>query len=185
MLAQAQGVDVLIHEIVMPPNQWASHVTGVPVGNLSQEMVDNATAIVNSSHTTQGAFGYLLSQLMAGGNLPRLTAATHFQAQDDTVALAQTSIDAYGIPRDKYTFAADFMMLNVTADKSKSVLQRRLDVSKFAFAGQGQVSHKDLNQAKYHDAQGGNPYAQIDDDTWIPYTGYPGNDKTTYNKDGY
>ena len=125
MLDQAKGVDVLVHEIVMPPEQWASHISGIPVANLTQNAINTAMTVVNSSHTTQGAFGYLLGQLKAAGGLPRLTAATHFQAQDDTVALAQTSLDAYGIARDKYTFAADFMMLNVTSDKAQPVRQRR------------------------------------------------------------
>jgi hypothetical protein len=78
------------------------------------------------------------------------------------------------------------LMLNVTADKTKPVIKHRLDVSKFAFAGQGQANPQDLNEAKYHDATGASdPYYQIDDETWIPYTGYPGNDKVTYNQTGY
>lgn len=187
MVDQAKNVDVLVHEIVMPPDQWASHVSGIPVDNLDPKYVDNATEIVNSSHTTQGAFGYILSQLMQQNALPRLTAATHFQAQDDTIQLAKQSIAAYGIPDDKYTFASDFMVLNVKSDKNQPVVQRRADVSKFAFAGQGQATHGDLNLPKYRNPDGsGNPYAQIDDTNWIPWTGYYGpDDPITYNENGY
>jgi len=85
------------------------------------------TDVQNSSHTTQGAFGYLLSQI---DPRPRLTVATHFQATDDTIELARQSLDAYCIPRDVYTFALDFMVFNVTKDVIK---QRRLDVSRHEY----------------------------------------------------
>lgn len=188
MLQQALGVDVLAHEIVMPPDQWVAHIYGVPAEALPPDLIQNGTRVVNSSHTTQGAFGFMLKSLMDAGGLPRLTAATHFQAQDETIALARQSLDAYGIPHDRYTFAADFMVLNVKSDKGIPVVKRRMDVSKFAFAGQGQAGPygDNLNMAKYHDADGeGDPDAQIDNSTWIPWTGYPGNPYTTYDENGY
>lgn len=179
MLEQAQGVDVLIHEMVMPPDQWASHSLGVPVNQLTDRQIAYTKAIQNSSHTTQGAFGYMLSQM---NPRPRLTVATHFQAQDDTIASAQKSLDAYKIPRDAYTFAADLMMLNVTKDK---ITPSRADISAFAF-GAPPYTYPDPNVPKYHDANGNSdPNAQIDNADWIPYTGYPGLNKVTYNEDGY
>ncbi|MBK8047162.1 MAG: hypothetical protein IPK16_08600 [Anaerolineales bacterium] len=186
MLDLAKGIDVLVHEVVMPPDQWAAHNLGIPVDQVPPPLIDTARTIINSSHTTQGALGYLLSQWMGEDALPRLTCATHFQAQDDTVALARQSLDAYNIPRSAYTFPADFMMVNVTSDQKTAPVVRRLDVSKYAFAGQGTGVYSSLNRAKYHDTAGnGDPYQQIDDETWIPYTGYLGNDKVTYNEDGY
>jgi ribonuclease Z len=128
MVQQAAGVDLLIHEMVMPPDAWTAKFLHV-----STEEVQGApslpyfTDVENSSHTTQGAFGYLLSQI---DPRPRLTVATHFQATDDTIESARTSLDAYCIPRDCYTFALDFMVFNVTKEK---ICQRRLDVSRHAF----------------------------------------------------
>ena len=191
MLEQAKNVDVLAHEIVMPPDQWTSHMAGLPVSALPPANIEEMKTVINSSHTTQGAFGYLLSQLMAANALPRLTAATHFQAQDDTIALAEQSIAAYGIPRDRYTFPADFMVLNVTSDKSKPVRQRRADVSRYAFNGLGSlyIDSTKLNIPKYHDPTNpseSDPYAQIDNTYWIPWTGYYGpNNPITYNENGY
>ena len=188
MLDQAKNIDVLVHELVMPPDQWAAHILGVPVSLVPPDVVDDTTTVVNSSHTTDGALGYMLSQWMAAGTLPRLTAATHFQAQDDTVDLAMQNIAAYGIPRERYTFAADFMVLNVTSDKSAPIRQRRANVSHYAFAGQGaeMIPVADCNVPKYHDADGASdPYAQIDDTTWIPWSNYNNNGQTTYKETGY
>jgi hypothetical protein len=196
---QAKGVDVWAHEIVMPPDQWAASVAGVPLAVVQQQpdWVDSATKIVNSSHTTQAAFGYMLSQIgIDKKDLPRLTVATHFQAQNETIygrpatplepdwIGAKTTIDHYVNPDEaKYIFAADFLVLNVTKD---AITQRRADVSRYAFAGGGQTAHQDLNVAKYHDSDNvGDPNAQIDDSDWIPYTGYYGpNDPVTYPEDG-
>ena len=188
MLDQAKNVDVLVHEVVMPPDEWAAHLEGVPVSSVPPGVVDDTTTVVNSSHTSEGALGYMLSRWMADGTLPRLTAATHFQAQDDTVELAVQNIAAYGIPRERYTFPADFMVLNVTTDKSAPVRQRRANVSHYAFAGQGAdlVPAADCNEPKYHDADGGSdPYAQIDSTTWIPWSNYKNNGQTTYKETGY
>jgi ribonuclease Z len=184
ILAQSQGVDVLIHEMVMPPDQWAAHSMGVSVCDLSPTEVEYMQTIQNSSHTSQAAFGYLMSRLQP---LPRLTVATHFQAQDDTIASAIKSLDAFHIPRDKYTFAADFMMLNLTTDKSQPVRQRRVDVSRFSFGAMAQspLSSSDLNAPKYQQNGRSNPDAQIDNTEWIPYTGHPDNPLITYDKDGY
>jgi ribonuclease Z len=128
MVKQAAGIDVLVHEIVMPPDAWTAKFLHV-----DKEVVANSpslpyfTAVQNSSHTTQGAFGYLLSQI---DPRPRLTVATHFQATDDTIASARESLDAYCIPRDCYTFALDFMVFNVTKE---NICQRRLDVSRHEY----------------------------------------------------
>ncbi len=177
MMTQANGIDVLIHEMVMPPDQWAYHSLG---RTPTQQEINYMETIQNSSHTTQGAFGYLLSQI---NPRPRLTVATHFQAQDDTIQSAQASLDAYNIPRDAYTFASDLMMLNLTKE---TITQSRADVSRFAFAAQPMMQINDPNVPKYHDAdRESDPNAQIDNSDWIPYTGYPGFNGTTYNKNGY
>lgn len=133
----------------------------------------HCTVSQNSSHTTQGAFGYILSRI---DPRPRLTIATHFQAQDDTIASARESLDRYRIPRDAYTFASDFMVFNVTRD---AIRQRRAEVSRFAFAAPFRIHPEPYNMPKHHKADGtGNPNAQIDNTDWIPY----GPD--TYKEDG-
>ncbi len=48
--------------------------------------------VQNSSHTPQGAFGYLLSQI---DPRPQLTVATHFPVADDMVECAKNSIEAH------------------------------------------------------------------------------------------
>lgn len=174
MVEQASGVDVLVHEIVMPPDAWARKLQGKEPGEYFLQYITN---VQNSSHTTQGAFGYLLTQL---NPRPRLTVATHFQAQDDTIASAQASLDAYGIPHNDYTFAADFMVLNVTED---TIRQRRMEVSRFAFAAPSEVAPQPYDLPKYHNEHNqGDPYLQIEDLNEM-YGITPGCD--TYTADGY
>jgi ribonuclease Z len=63
MIDQAlPGIDVLIHEIVMPANNWVAKLGGDP--NNSAE-VQQAQTIQDSSHTPQKAFGYILNQIKA------------------------------------------------------------------------------------------------------------------------
>jgi ribonuclease Z len=171
MVEQASGIDVLVHEIVMPPYEWAKRLQGTEPGDWFLQYL---TDVQNSSHTTQGAFGYLLTQI---DPRPRLTVATHFQAQDDTIESAQASLDAYGIPREAYTFASDFMVLNVTGE---TIRQRRLEVSRFAFAAPCATAPQPYDIPKYHDENNqGDPKAQIDTTDAIP----PGCD--TYDENGY
>ena len=175
MLDQAKGVDILVHEMVMPPDAWARKFMGLsPTDPIPPDFLAYMTDVQNSSHTTQGALGYLLSQI---NPRPRLTIATHFQAQDDTIASAQTSLDAYHIPRDAYTFASDFMVFNVTQD---TITQRRAVVSKFAFAAPCASYPEPHDVPKYHKLdETGDPNAQIDNTDWVPYG------PKTYNENGY
>ena len=183
MVDQAAGIDVLVHEMVMPPDRWTMKFahTDDPSG-LDPAALAYFANVQNSSHTTQGAFGYLLSQI---DPLPRLTVATHFQATDDTIELARESIDGHGVSRDAYTFALDFTVLNVTAD---SITQRRLDVARHAFPWGGEPTPTPLTVPKYHketvNAEGetvlvGDPEAQLLLEDAI----LPGAD--TYRADGY
>ncbi|MFH1139456.1 MAG: MBL fold metallo-hydrolase [Pseudomonadota bacterium] len=175
MVDQAKGVDVLIHEMVVPPEVWARKIARlhrlVPIPD---RIINYVTDVQNSSHTTQGAFGYLLSRI---NPRPRLTIATHFQAQDDTIESASESLDRYKIPREAYTFATDLMVFNVTKEAIK---QRRAAVSRFAFAAPFKMYAEPHNPPKYRKDDGkGDPNAQIDNAAWIPF----GPD--AYNEDGY
>ena len=183
MVEQASGIDLLVHEIVMPPDAWTAKFLHV-----DKEVVANSpslpyfTDVQNSSHTTQGAFGYLLSQL---NPRPRLTVATHFQATDDTIESARESLDAYCIPRDCYTFALDLMVFNVT---KKKIRQRRLDVSRheypYGFAAAGSPEDPKYYELECNESaeicrKVGDPEAQLLLDEQIEYG------PTTYDRYGY
>ena len=145
MIEQASGIDVLVHEIVMPPDKWTMKFKHKDTLDMSQAALDYARAVQNSSHTTQGAFGYLLTEI---DPRPRLTVATHFQATDDTIDCAVASLDAYGIPHDAYTFASDFMRVNV---KKTGIRVHRLDVSAHEFPYQGRpIDPEKLAVPKYN-----------------------------------
>jgi ribonuclease Z len=175
-----KGIDVWVHEMVMPPDAWARKLQGEEPGAWFLQYI---TDVQNSSHTTQGAFGYLLTQIEPR---PRLTVATHFQAQDDTIESARTSLDAYGIPRTAYTFASDFTVLNVTEQQIK---ERRLEVSRFAFAAPAEIAPQPYTDPKYNKPNPqdpakvvGDPYGQIAEIN-AKYGIEPGCD--TFTKDGY
>lgn len=175
MLAQAPGVDVLIHEMVVPADVWAMKNLGITNPNQVDPAIWNAAynyamAVQNSSHTPQGAFGYILSQL---NPRPRLTVATHFQATDDTMASAMNSVRAH-TSTGAVTFAADFMVLNITPT---SIRQRRAIVSDWAWYPVGKITTN--NPPKYPDAT-----TQIDTTDAIPDT-LDANGNPTYNANGY
>ena len=182
MIEQARGADIIIHEVVMPPVAWAMkfmHTTDPD--SLDPKVVNYLNDVQNSSHTTQAAFGYLLSQIDPA---PRLAVATHFQATDDTIESARQTLDAFGIDRDAYTFALDFMVFNVTKD---AITQRRMDVSRHAYPMMGAPNPPPYTLPKYHKIVDGptgpmpvgDPEAQLLLDDAIP----PGCD--TYTEDGY
>jgi len=177
MIAQASGVTVLVHEMVVPAEIWAAKNFGLrkpPADQTDptwQKALNYATAVQNSSHTPQGAFGYLLSQMDPP---PKLAVATHFQATDDTIESAFKSIrDHY--PEGDVTIAADLMVISVTPDR---ITKRKAVVEDYAWYPVGRVDATDI--PKYHDATGNPaPEAQIDPTQEIN----PGPD--TYDSSGY
>jgi ribonuclease Z len=115
MIDQAKGVDVLIHEMVVPPEVWAAKNTGFGPGDKGwQQAVAYTTAVQDSSHTTQKAFGYILSQTN-----PRLGVATHFQVNEDTVEPAMQDIRTWY--QGPVTLATDLLVINVS---SEGIIQR-------------------------------------------------------------
>lgn len=124
MIDQAKGVDVLIHEMVVPPDVWASKNSGLKPGDLGwQQALAYTTAVENSSHTTQKAFGYILNQTN-----PRLGVATHFQVNDDTIGPAMKDIRSWY--QGPVTIAKDLLVINVSKDV---IRQRYAQVSDFAW----------------------------------------------------
>jgi len=63
VISQGKGVDVLIHEMVVPPDVWASKNSGLQPGGQGWDLaLQTAQNVQDSSHTPQNAFGYILYQ---------------------------------------------------------------------------------------------------------------------------
>ncbi len=191
-----QGVDVFIHEMAVAPEIWAMKMQGLSQPSddpMFQATVEATKTVQNSSHTPQGAFGYMLSQINAV-KPPRLAVATHFPTADDTVACALKSVQAYcdKIKKvgDQLVWSFDLMVLRVFPDR---IEQRRAVVNDFSFNPPIPRStvHDDMYAPKYHYNDGvGDPFYQINIDpaivAGIPSTqdgGY--NDESTYDESGY
>jgi ribonuclease Z len=181
------GVDVFIHEMVIPPDMWAWKQLGLSAAPTTDDAIystwqaatEELTRVQNSSHTPQGAYGYLLSQISPP---PRLAVATHFPVADDTVASAFNSVQAHctniGFGKD-IVWSFDLLVLRVFPDR---IEQLRADVSSFAFSPQGQLP-SGLYPPKYSTNGVGNPFAQIDLSTQIAWTNLDGT--VNYSPDGY
>jgi len=158
---------------------------GDPNDPVWQATVQASINVQNSSHTPQGAFGYMLSQI---NPRPRLAVATHFPTSDDTVACALKSVRAH-CPEirkqgDQLVWSFDLMVLRVFPDK---ILQRRAVVDDFTYNPPTDFIHDDMYAPKYHTNTGtGNPYIQLDLNDQILSTEEGGdNGNPTYRKDGY
>ena len=185
-----RGVDVFIHEMVVPPEVWAYKNMGLdgpieegqPGYSNFVATVEGLTTVQNSSHTPQGAFGYILSQLISNNVQPKLTVATHFPVADDTVGSAFDSVKAHcpGVEMGKdIVWSFDLMVLRVFPDR---VVQCRADVSDYAFTPPVQMP-VGLIPPKYNDGAGkGDPYYQIDTNSAIPAVE---GGVTNYRIDGY
>lgn len=146
------GVDVLIHEMVVPVNVWAERAGGAdPHGDQDDwDMAQHAAQEVqDSSHTPQRAYGYILSQLE---NPPKLAVGTHFQAEDDTINAAMRDIrDWY--PHGDFIVATDLMVLNVSKNR---IEKRRGVVSEYTWQPPT-IFDRQPGKAKYS-----SPTAQLD-----------------------
>ncbi|MDQ1257890.1 MAG: ribonuclease [Candidatus Hydrogenedentes bacterium] len=124
MIEQGKGVDVLIHEMVVPPEVWAAKNSGFQEGDAAWDQALQLTKdIEDSSHTPQKAFGYIMSQTN-----PRLAVATHFQADDETVGPALDDIRRFY--DGDVTIATDLLVIDVSKD---DIRLRQGDVSDFAW----------------------------------------------------
>ncbi len=150
------GVDVLIHEMVVPAETWTHKLSGLAPGDSGwDQALQVFQTIEDSSHTPQLAFGYILAQLK---ERPRLAVATHFQSEDDTIKPALEDIQCW-YPDGPVAVTSDLMVINVTKSK---IRQRRAVVSDFAWGGGG-IVRTDLTTPKYHTPDNqSDPYAQLD-----------------------
>ncbi len=187
-----KGVNVFIHEMIVPAQVWAmkaTHLSELPP--LDNPVVQQIQMVQNSSHTPQGAFGYLLSQI---DPRPRLTVATHFPVSDDTVECAMKSVMQHcnvvqgRDPKPKedaarITWSLDLMVITVSEDQ---ILEQRGVVSDFEYNSMPQPvpGTRDI-PAKYSHPNGvGNPYAQIDETMAVPSYD-PDTGECNYRQDGY
>ncbi|WP_052166512.1 MBL fold metallo-hydrolase [Methylobacter tundripaludum] len=123
MIDNASDVDVLIHEIVVPPEVWSARQGGSADPSSAGVMV--AETIEENSHTPEKAFGYILSQLKKP---PRLAVGTHFQSEDDTISVALDNI--YSWYSGPVTIVTDLVVLNVSKSQ---IRERRAVVSDFTW----------------------------------------------------
>jgi len=133
MLNQATNLDVLIHEVTLPPELWAiKNGSGLlPTDPTYPAGVALAKKIQDCSHTPAKALGYMLNQLSLSNVAPRLAVATHCQFEEDTTNTIMTGIRSwYPGP---VALVSDLQVLNISTDKSQPIRQRTAIVSSDAF----------------------------------------------------
>ena len=154
------GVDVLIHEMTTSPELWTENFTGLTKddGQAYTNAVAALQRVIDSSHTPEKAFGYILHKLAVPA---RLAVGTHFPATDDTIKEAFHAIRSWY--HGPVTVASDFMVLNVTKSR---IVQRRAVVSDYTWAAlDPSISRAPMSEfdvPKYQVGGVGNPYAQLD-----------------------
>ncbi len=196
-VAQASGVDVFIHECVIPPDVWAfknlglsaAPAEGDPWYPAYQTALASVQEVQESSHTPQGAFGYLLSQIQPQ---PKLTVATHFPVSDDTVSCALKSIKEHcpvtmNPTTGNFVFSFDLMVIKVSPDLAGGRPQQyRAVVNDYGYAAiVFSPPTQKLETAKYHNKDLTDaPTKQLDLETLIPPTD-PNTKDCNYLDDGY
>jgi len=139
VIEHGQGVDVLIHEMVVPPDTWAQKNSGLRPGQSGYEQaLQVAQNVQDSSHTPQKAFGYIMSRTN-----PRLAVVTHFQVNSDTTGPALRDIRTwYDGP---VVFARDLLTLTVSPSK---ITQAKVAIDNYAWLAPGTMQ-ADLWPAEY------------------------------------
>jgi len=151
------GVDVLISEMVVPPQFWATKLSGQSdPSNLNYQLgLKNAWAVQENSHTPQKAFGYILNEIAKRAKTPRLAVATHFQAEDDTIIPALADIRSW-YSAGPVTVASDFMVIDVT---KAAVTPRRAIVSDYCWSPPpADPRSGNVEDPKYKDLRSVNPF---------------------------
>ena len=149
-------VDVYIGEVVVDPDIWISRQTGIsdPRDDTFVKGLVNAQAVQENSHTPQKAFGYVLHALQKANKAPRLAVGTHFQATDDTIALAMNAIRSWY--KGPVVIASDLMVLRVTAG---AIEPYRAVVSDYSWSANWDRGLRDTKPPKYGNDAVCNPYA--------------------------
>lgn len=185
-IAQAKngghGVNVFIHEMILPPELLAMKNMGMTSPDYNQEgfayAVSQAAKIEKSSHSPQGAYGCVLSRITPR---PKLAVLAHFPAANDTVSCALESVKAHFSPNGPNDYpvfgqdiiwATDLMVLRVKKDR---IVQSMAKVGDYTFgAKENPLTPTQMYPPKYP-----SPTYQIDQSTVIR----PG--PGTYCRNGY
>jgi ribonuclease Z len=219
-VSQGSGVDVFIHEMILPADALMLKTMGITDPTDPKQVnpkvwetaVDATVTVQNSSHTPQGAYGYLLSQMAVP---PRLAVATHFTVSDDTILGVEgakedmgaiDSVRAHvpgiqweqsGIIQDngvhpqlgsgQITWSTDLMVIRVFPDK---ILVQKGVVDNATYQPYPLASYPNQKPPKYDDGDPntlyGDPYAQIDrTEEILPTEELPEGSEPTFRQDGY
>ena len=147
-----KGVDVLISEMVVPPEVWAIKNGGNP--NPTGAGLLTARTVQENSHTPEKALGYILNETAKLGKAPRLAVATHFQAEDDTIYPALHNIRTWY--SGDVTVATDLMVITVSKE---SIQKQKAVVSDFSwFPLAAKRTNYNTKLPKYNDTNKSNPY---------------------------
>lgn len=120
-------VDLLIHEMVIPADEWASIASGG--GDPTPFAIKTSRAVQQNSHTPELALGYMLQEAKLAGKAPRMAVATHFQATNSTIFPALDAVRTwYAGP---FSIVTDLEVINVSGSK---ILMRGAVVSDYADA---------------------------------------------------
>jgi ribonuclease Z len=160
VLEHAKGVDVLIHEMTVPADEWTIKETGLTSGAEYYEALKINAEVIENSHTEQTAFGYVMSKTN-----PRLGVATHCPVDNDLIQPALKAIGCYY--KGPVAIARDLMVINV----SKTRIRQRMAVvtNKYPWYPHAPFTG-DLATPKYN-----GPLAQFNNDLLahiIPRTDY-------------
>ena len=118
--------------------------------------IATAQAVQENSHTPEKALGWLLSQAQLANRAPRLAAATHFQATDDTIRPALDAVRLWY--QGPFTIVSDLVVINVSKSR---IRQRRAVVSDFSPSPPTVDPRLDSGTfvPKYNDPRPTSPYA--------------------------
>lgn len=119
LINQANGVDVLIHEMTTQPDVWVEHLTGLTPsdGDIYENALLQCEEVQESSHTLDTAYGYVLNQIATRpSKAPRLAVATHFPSEDDTITASLNNVRKYYKQEQGNVVVATDLMV-ITADK--------------------------------------------------------------------
>jgi ribonuclease Z len=111
VLKNAEGVDILIHEMTTTPEVWTTKQTGLTSGTIYEQYLQINKEVIENSHTVQGAYGYILSQTN-----PRLGVATHFPNDPDLVKSGLDAMSCSGYPREQCVIAQDLTVITIDPD---------------------------------------------------------------------
>jgi len=130
MEEQADGVNVLIHEMQLDPAIWATKMSGLHPGDTGWDTaIEYMEKVVHYSHTPPKSLGKILARTN-----PQLGVITHFPVNQDTFVHALDELRKY-YPIGPIALATDAMVLNLkwnVGEKGKPKLDIRQRMGLFS-----------------------------------------------------